>query len=278
MNDRAPCPVCGQVMKAKLSWVDRCDRCRFLRSNLSPGPGTGIDGLEPLRRSNFERILDRIEELRPLAGTRLLEIGSAWGWFLEAAARRGVMGHGIEGERINAEKTKTSGLSVEFGLFPNDLVDLGPYDFIIFNDVFEHIPDPENLCKKLEQLLSLDGLLIINIPSTDGAMFRLSEFLYKIGIRDPYERLWQKDFASPHISMFNHANLTQMFHRHSNLREETTFSLPYVIRDGLGDRIRSSHGGAVGAVMLAGVWALTFVLPLLPADAIVVMFRVPNSA
>ena len=271
------CPVCGHPMKAQSNWVDRCGECRFLRSSLPAGPGTGIGGLEPLRRANFEEILDRVQASRPLAGARVLEVGSAWGWFLQAAARRGAIVHGIEGERANAEKSVADGFSVEHGLFPDDLNDKGPYDFIVFNDVFEHIAKPELLCRKIEVLLKPGGLLVLNLPTTDGALFRIASLLARVGVSSPYERVWQKGFASPHVSMFNHANLVRMVQRHTTLREEMTFPLPCVIRDGLGERVRSSYRGLAATVMLAGLWALTFLLPRLPPDVIVAVFRAPGG-
>ena len=120
--------------------------------------GAGIDGLEALRRANFELLLDRLENQGSIRGKRLLEVGSARGWFLEAAGKRGADVRGIEPEAENARVAQDHGLSVETGLFPQDLEDRGPYDLIVFNDVFEHIPQPSNLIGEVADLLSPGGL------------------------------------------------------------------------------------------------------------------------
>ncbi len=277
MLDDQACEACGGRMRAQSDWLQCCTTCGFLRSNLLPGAGTGIEGLEVLRRANFELLLDRIGALRPLPNARLLEVGSAWGWFLKAAAQRGARVHGIEPEAANANKCRSSGLSVEQGFFPADLVDQGPYDLIVFNDVFEHIPNPAKLGAEIEKRLAPEGLLVINLPSSDGAIFRLAAFLNRIGMRSPYERLWQKGFPSPHVSYFNPNNLKMMVEAHSQLCWRVTFSLPSVTRRGLGDRVRSSHTGAIGMAILAGMWAFSYALPLLPPDIVVVVFRAPAS-
>ena len=77
------CECCGSVMVKLNDWIMTCRDCGFQSSTLEPAEGTGIPGLEDLRRENFKRLLDRIEAHKPLKNARVLEVGSAWGWFLE---------------------------------------------------------------------------------------------------------------------------------------------------------------------------------------------------
>jgi SAM-dependent methyltransferase len=264
-------------MLRRNGWVLRCPACGFFASTLTPGAGTGIGGLERLRRSNFEKLLDRLEKLKPLRGTSLLEVGSARGWFLEAAARRGAQVYGIEPEAANANLARAAGLPVEVGYFPDGLANAGPYDIIVFNDVFEHIPHPSALIGDIEARLAPGGLLVINLPSSGGIFFRLARLLESFGIHGPAERLWQKGFPSPHVSYFKPENLWLLVERRSGLSNESIFSLASVTREGLSSRIKSSHKGTRGALLLAGVWALSFALPLLPADIQVSVFRKPAA-
>ena len=75
-------------MTPRLAWVWQCPACGFLASTLPSGAGTGVDGLESLRRENYEVILGRLDVRLPLAGARLLEVGCARGWFMEAVRAR----------------------------------------------------------------------------------------------------------------------------------------------------------------------------------------------
>jgi len=267
------CEACGGRQSQSHDWILHCPSCGFLASTLTPGAGTGVEGLEALRKHNYARLLDRLETLRPLQGARILEVGCAWGWFLAAARERGASVQGIEPERANAELARAAGLPVEVGYFPADLEASGPFDAIVFNDVFEHIPQPSALLGPLEALLAPDGLLVINLPSSAGALFRLARTLDRVGVHGPFERLWQKGFPSPHISYFNPNNLRLLVERHSGLRRALEFPLDSVLREGLSERIGSSHRGLAGTLMLAGIWTMSFVLPLLPSDIHVGVFR-----
>src|SRR5690349_74337 len=158
------CHACGGQMLSNRVWLFGCARCGLLHSAFTPGPGAGIEGLQQLRRQNFELLLTRVEKIRPLAGLRLLEVGCGEGWFLEAAQRRGILATGIEPEETSAHIGRANGLSVERGLFPTDLRDRGPYDVIVFNDVFEHLPAPDVAIQYVNELLAKKGLAILNFP------------------------------------------------------------------------------------------------------------------
>ena len=241
-------------------------------SDLPAGPGTGIEGLESLRRANFERLLDRLELHADLNGLSVLEVGAARGWFLEAAARRGAIVKGIEPEAINAEIARKAGFDVEIGLFPEDLSDRGPYDMIVFNDVFEHIPGPSSVIVEVAALLNPGGRAVINLPSSRGVLFRIAQIMDSAGMSGPHDRLWQMGFPSPHVSYFSPSNLKALGERHAGLKQIDAFGLPSLRREGLWPRIRSSHSGPIGLAMYGMIWPLSFVLGALPADVHVGVF------
>lgn len=262
----ATCAACAGAMVREKPWLARCPGCGFLASSLEAGAGTGIAGLEALRRANFEVLLDRLARHRAIAGARVLEVGSAWGWFLEAARRRGALVHGIEPEAANAALARANGFEVETGLFPQDLRHRGPYDIIAFNDVLEHIPDPAAALRAVEQLLAPGGLAVVNLPSSDGTIYRIARGLDRLGVHGPYERLWQKGFPSPHVSYFNPANLQTLAERHCGLRRIDGFHLQSVMRQGLYARVRSSNGPAMSLILTGALHALAGILRHLPAD------------
>jgi SAM-dependent methyltransferase len=264
-------------MRARKAWLFACPDCGFLASALQPGPGTGIGGLEALRRTNFEIVLDRLGRRRVLSGLRLLEVGAAQGWFLEAARRRGAIVAGIEPEAANAEIAHMKGLDVVVGFFPDDLAGRGPFDAIVFNDVFEHLPDPARMIRDVEALLAPGGLAVVNLPSSKGALFRLARALDVVGITSPHERLWQKGLPSPHVSYFSPANLALLVERHTRLAQVDAFALPSLTRQGLAERITASHRGTAATLLHAGLWLASFALPLLPADIHVAIFEKPGG-
>jgi hypothetical protein len=67
-------------------------------------------------------------------------------------------------------------------------------------------------------------------------MFRTAYFLNVLGIHAQFDRLWQKDFASPHLHYFNSRNLKLLFEKNWFEIKYTT-NLSYYLIQGLWKRI-----------------------------------------
>lgn len=255
-------------------WLSICPHCRLYLSNLAPGPGKAFDGLETLRRQNFEATLDAIERIKPLRGKRLLEIGSAKGWFLEAAQKRGAIVTGVEPVSSDAAIARGNGFQIEEGLFPECPSDKGPYDIIAFNDVFEHLPDPAKAVIDIDQRLADNGLLSINIPSSDGIIFKTAKTLASLGFEKPYDRMWQRGLPSPHMSYFSPENLKQLVERFSGLKRwpGVPISLPSISISGLRERIDGQNVGLPTWMVYPAMLAFSAVSGMLPSDIHLAIF------
>lgn len=273
--DLAPprCPCCSSPIVRQCGWRFRCGSCGFLASNLKPGSGLGIGGLEQLRRLNFRRMCDRLSRLRDLRGCSLLEVGCAEGWFLEEARARGIACRAVEPSEAHAKVARSKRFEVDVGFFPDEPSDGATFDIIVFNDVFEHIPAPEQVIAACERLLRPGGLLVINLPSSAGAMYRAASALNAVGLPSLLDRLWQRGFPSPHISYFNPRNLALLAQRNTSLEEVDRFSLHTMVTAGLLDRIRSSHPGPVGWLLWPCLALSIPLLRLLPPDIVASVFR-----
>jgi len=280
------CPVCGgAIVSVRRAWLLRCRTCGFRRSTLAMVIGDdraagAIDedlraaGLERLRRSNFERLLDRLCRWIEPHGASLLDIGCAHGWFLEAAARRGFRVTGLEPDPHVAIRAAAAGHTIWHGFFPYHLPANRRFDVLAFNDVFEHLPDVVEATQACHARLAPDGLLVLNLPSSRGVFYRLAETLDRVGVSSPLERLWQKGFPSPHLSYFEPDQLRRLMERHG-LVEIDRSTLPSIMIDGLWERLRydrSSAPTAAAAVWL-GVMAAAPVLRHLSGDISLQIFR-----
>jgi SAM-dependent methyltransferase len=194
-----------------------------------------VDGYELLRRENSRVVLDRIAALRPIAGARLLDVGSAYGWFLDEADQAGAASVGIEpDERVAARSYG----EVRVGRFPEALVAGESFDVIAFNDVLEHIPDVRGALEACRAHLRPGGVLSVNIPTADGLAFRISRVLARLGIRGPYERLWQRGLASPHLHYFSTAALIDLMDG-CGIPVTAVHPLSAIRRDGLWHRVHT---------------------------------------
>lgn len=264
-------------MVASREWLFCCPSCSFSASNLTAGSGRGIGGLETLRRQNFVSLLGRLAGRYSLEGRSLLEVGCAEGWFLEEAKRNGMIVSAIEPSSPHAEMARDKGFDVKEGFFPADTPGKAAYDFIVFNDVFEHLPDPKGAIARCEELLRPGGALVINLPSNKGVVYRMASLLAKLGKPSTLERLWQKDFPSPHLTYFNPRTLHRFVAQETGLQQVDMFSLDTIAAEGLLERIQASQPGLFGRLIHGVLLVALPVFRFLPADIIVGVFEKPRT-
>jgi SAM-dependent methyltransferase len=270
------CVVCDSGMRAGLApWHFTCSSCGYEGTTLAPrinehaAYGTLNEaareaGLKDIRAENFRVILRAIRGLAGAGGKTLLDVGSAHGWFLQAAAPSFLV-TGIEPDEEVAARARQGGHAIRTGFFPDVLNQDERFDVIVFNDVIEHIPAIGAAMDACAAHLGRDGLLVLNLPSSKGFFYRLSKFLARLGWRDPFERMWQKDLPSPHVHYFSPDNLLKLAQcRHFQLA--ATFELPSVRAKGLLARMR-------WAGTLSGVRLWTQYICILAALPFIRLFR-----
>jgi 2-polyprenyl-3-methyl-5-hydroxy-6-metoxy-1,4-benzoquinol methylase len=235
-------------------------------------------GLKALRLENFKVIVDLAGRFVPADGRKLLDVGSAHGWFLETARDRfDVLG--IEPDAVVGARAAARGLPVRSGFFPEALQDGECFDVIVFNDVIEHIPNIHAALAACEQRLKPGGILILNVPSSRGFFYRLSKLMARAGCRAPFDRLWQKGLPSPHVHYFDPNNLSRLVTAHQ-FEQVHSAQLPSLRSEGLLERLR-----CVGKMSPLSLYvqyaAIRCAIPLLrffPSDTIVGIFRKKTAA
>lgn len=133
--------------------------------------------------SNRERGMAFLEEFRQLtgldvAGRRVLDVGSAYGGFVIAAAKAGARAFGIEImdylHALAVENARDEPEPMRF--ICGDFLDreargkLGsdPFDIIILNDVFEHVFDLDHLCRCIAEVSHPGTVLYFAIPNGEA--------------------------------------------------------------------------------------------------------------
>lgn len=218
------CSICTNKIDNKVTnWTYYCDQCDYWSSELIPSIANTIDPifnksrdddnvisfLDPVRIENFNKILDYIE-LNIGINKSILDVGCASGLFMEMAILRGNNVYGVEPNPVMYSAARRKNLNVINGYFPDDIDAKKKYDVIIFNDVFEHIPDINKVMISCLNFITEDGVLIINIPNSNGIIFKIAKFLAKNKIYGPWNRLWQTMFYTPHLHYFNPNSLSML--------------------------------------------------------------------
>lgn len=224
------CECCGTEMKNVYSHmcrrekveIYRCAKCRLIwapelevdktfKSKLNEEKR--VEALKTAREIEFKRVLNFMEKYIPL-GRDGLEVGCSYGWFINYVKDKYRI-KGIEAEDSVAQAARDKGLDVITGFFPEDVGKGEKYDFIIFNNVWEHINHTPDLIKGCVSLLKPSGYIILTIPLSTGGLYKIAEILERFGRTKTLARLWQLHFHSPHIYYFTKKNLSALMEQYN---------------------------------------------------------------
>ena len=270
------CPICSGALGPGLeSWHAVCQHCGYEKADLLPAINSEVAhrmidesdravALHGLRSGNFQTLIVAIKHLLPKGG-RLLEVGSAHGWFLEAAQKD----FDVLGIEPDKQVISEAGLPVLEGFFPDILNAEDKFNIIVFNDVFEHLPDIALALDACLHHLEQGGLLVLNLPNSRGVFYLFSKLAHRAGYKLFFERMWQKGLPSPHLHYFNFSNMLVLLKNHG-FQVRTRGTLPTLGVKGLYTRIRcAGNFSPVSSVLVYCIAILAIpLLKLLPGDII----------
>lgn len=218
--ERPPCPLCStrDVAVQGVSFPPyRAVRCRCGFWYLSPrlaetemhrtyrddryfeGEGLGYSSYlaqEPTLRRTFVHLLDTLER-RSMTGGRLLEVGCAYGFFLDEARGRFDRCEGTELSEAAAHAAESRVDRVRLG----GLEQLAPderFDVAACIHVIEHVYDPLAFVRRIREHLSPGGFLILATPDMGGFWRRLQ------GRRWPFYKMPE------HVTYFDRRSLARL--------------------------------------------------------------------
>jgi SAM-dependent methyltransferase len=153
-------------------------------------------------RSNFEARLDLLDRLvGGLRGKSLVEIGSAYGFFLELAAEHGIDARGLDitadGVRYARDILKVQAIHGDYLDQPAQLVDI-----VAMWDTIEHLPRPDLYVAKAAAELRPGGLVAITTGDIGSMNARIRG------------RRWRMIHPPTHLHYFSVPTLTRLLGRH----------------------------------------------------------------
>ena len=276
------CPVCENRLSIGLQpWHFFCSNCLYECSNLNPKINEQfgsylIDedsrklGLKDIRIFNFKKLLLKINSLVSHQ-KKMLEIGCGHGWFLNEAKDHFDV-YGLEPDQSIFDSILPLEMPIRLGYFPQILDVHEKFDIIVFNDVIEHIPDISSILESCNQHLNQNGLLVLNLPSTNGIFYSISKILCRFGCYGMFERLWQKDFPSPHLHYLNKINLVKLLVK-KGFDVRSKGSLSTLVYAGIFSRIFHTNELSFFTASVIYLCAIFFLpaLKILPSDIIYVI-------
>src|SRR5258708_36955492 len=156
-------------------------------------------GAEPVLRGEFARTVEFIRPRKPQGC--LLEIGCAYGFFLDEARRAGFEVSGIEPAEAAAAHAGDLGLNVVCGLLSEaTLKSLGTLDVIVLLDVIEHLPDPQEALALCSDHLRPAGIIVLT-SGEFGSLAALSTGAH-----------WRMLSPPQHLGLCTPVNITSTAH------------------------------------------------------------------
>lgn len=216
------CPACGRRERVAeyrdaTRTIFRCSSCGMLYlSRFSPGrddPYKESYFFEEYRRQYGRTYLEDWPKLLELARSRLqaaeplaarggrqgslsvLDVGCAYGPFLEAVRERGHDPYGIDAAPEAAAYVRRSlGIPAVSGDFLDSAVAAafgGPFDLVTMWYVIEHFADLDRALRNAAALLRTGGVLAFSTPSAEGASGRFDRARFFAGSPADHFSIWE---------------------------------------------------------------------------------------
>lgn len=192
--EEVPCPACdsrkcsAQFHKEGFQFV-RCDQCGVVYVNpalkdehvrqvykhqsYSDLTKALMEPSDAYRRERFgkERVSIVNRFLRPdgRGGTRLLDVGCATGFFVQAAKDAGWDASGVESNPFQADFARKAGLDVRNETIEETTFPDGSFDAVTLFEVIEHVKQPMGILRKAHRLLRPGGMVFLYTPNFDCA-------------------------------------------------------------------------------------------------------------
>jgi SAM-dependent methyltransferase len=206
---RLACPACASAtVQQKLYSKNYCDVLQCVQCGLGRAECASFDvhhyytadyfsggycdgyadylGSEPVLRREFARTVQFIRRFRD--GGRLLEVGCAYGFFLEET-RRFYDAAGIEIAEAAAAFCRDRGLNVIGGVADeSNLERCGMVDVIVLLDVIEHLPEPQSTLSLCRRYLNPGGIIVITTGDFASLYARLTGRHWRL--MTPPQHLW----------------------------------------------------------------------------------------
>jgi 2-polyprenyl-3-methyl-5-hydroxy-6-metoxy-1,4-benzoquinol methylase len=192
-TEHIDCPICGPGNQAHLFEVDgwnivRCVSCRLAMVNprrrqaikiyqddsyfKDPTYYYDYEGNKRAYQKGFRSKLELISKYCPQRG-KLLDVGAAYGFFMEEAMRYGFQPFGVELSRGAAEHAASYGTVYNQPL--SEVNTEHRFAAVAFIDSLEHFDEPLNGLRKGWELLQDGGIVAVMVPNIDSWFARMTQ-------------------------------------------------------------------------------------------------------
>jgi 2-polyprenyl-3-methyl-5-hydroxy-6-metoxy-1,4-benzoquinol methylase len=131
------------------------------------------EGSEAILRSHFRELIELLKANGLKPNARILELGSAFGFFL-AEAEKEFEAQGIEISEAAAKKAVAKGLKVQTGTLETGLFEPGFFDAVVMWDTIEHLEDPMKILSLINHYLAPNGIVAVTTGDWGSVLARVT--------------------------------------------------------------------------------------------------------
>ena len=205
---RPACPACGAAFRPHFTVagfeIERCGGCGLGRTVIPPGfdpssiydesyfQGGQADGYADYQGSRAElsrefRQVVQLLRTTGISGGRLLELGCAYGFFLDEAVAHFEV-RGVELADHARQTCQARGLAVAASI-EDPIVRAGaPFDAVVMLDVIEHLPNPGELLGQAAAMTRPGGRIVLTTGDFSAWVSRLMGSRWRL--MTPPQHLW----------------------------------------------------------------------------------------
>lgn len=231
-GQRLLCPVCQKqgnvpdqiISRNETRTYRRCNNCSMIYISWTTVPQknyekayffedykkqygkTYEEDFESIKKSCLKRV-DCINKVRKTSGNRTLDIGCAYGPFLSAAYDKGLDSYGtdISSDAVEYVKNKLH-FPACCSSFPNIDAEkefgINKFDIVTMWYVIEHFKNLDEILKKVNELLKIDGIFAFSTPSGSGISAKSDKnHFFQISPMDHYS-VWEPEKADKILRKF----------------------------------------------------------------------------
>lgn len=160
------CPECGSMCLYPTPTLE--EMRAYAESHYKAGVYNEYTKARPLKLATFRGRIELIKKHKPSG--KLLDLGCACGFMIEAALEAGYDAYGVE---FSQEAINAAAPEIRDRIRQGDInkLELGEFDVITAFDILEHTQDPVASLQQWSALLRPGGLLVVTSPDTDS-LFR----------------------------------------------------------------------------------------------------------
>lgn len=131
------------------------------------------EALKRMKIATFNLRLDLVQTFVPKG--KLLDVGCATGYLLEAAKEKGFDVYGVEFSEYSSQlaKQKFGNEKIHNGILETSPFATNFFDVITMFDLIEHVRIPQVVLEKAKSLLSDNGVIMISTPDTGSTSHSL---------------------------------------------------------------------------------------------------------